>query len=30
MNMTVLDRSPDRSAASHLGFIDCDVHSTLR
>ena len=35
MNVTVLDRKPDpstqldRSAASHLGFIDCDVHPTV-
>ena len=26
MNVTVIDRKPDRAGASHLGFIDCDVH----
>ena len=30
MNMTVLDRKPDRGAASHLGFIDCDVHPQVK
>ena len=30
MNMTVLDRKPDRGAASHLGFVDCDVHPQVR
>ena len=30
MNMTVLDRRPDTSAASHLGFIDCDVHPYVK
>ncbi len=26
MNVTVLDRSPDRSVQTDLGYIDCDVH----
>ena len=26
MNVTILDRKPDRAGQSHLGFIDCDVH----
>ena len=36
MNVTVLDRNPDRatqperSAQSHLGFIDCDVHPYVK
>ena len=36
MNVTVLDRKPDRaiqperSAQSHLGFIDCDVHPYVK
>ncbi|MEA2740046.1 MAG: hypothetical protein QOH05_3353, partial [Acetobacteraceae bacterium] len=36
MNMPVLDRKPDqsvqreRSAATHMGFIDCDVHPYVK
>ncbi len=34
MNMTVLDRKPDREltnpAQSHMGFIDCDVHPYVK
>ena len=26
MNVTVLDRSPDSSAQTQLGYVDCDVH----
>jgi uncharacterized protein len=30
MNVTVLDRAPDRSVQSHMGFIDCDVHPYVK
>ncbi len=30
MNVTVMDRAPDRSGQTRLGYVDCDVHPYVR